>query len=103
MDCLACEVGSTLNKAIPRGPAGLSKWRGPLPVSSSEGMVSVNVSTPRISRWGRARKLGSTYKVMDFIFLQTMGYKEREGPTRYRLMVLAKSCYRVWSLGSESI
>lgn len=32
-----------------------------------------------------------------------MGYKEREGPTRYRLMVLAKSCYRVWSLGSESI
>lgn len=42
-------------------------------------MVSVNVSTPRISRWGRARKLGSTYDVMDFV-LQTMCYKERERP-----------------------
>lgn len=68
MGCLACEVGSTLNKAIPLGPAGLSKWRGPLPVSGSEGMVSVNVSTPRISRWGRARKLGSTYDVIGFFF-----------------------------------
>lgn len=41
-------------------------------------MVSVNVSTPRISHWGRARKLGSTYDIKDFFSRLCVIRRERD-------------------------